>query len=106
LEVSTLLHGQAARTRPDPVLDGPVRLERVRLRLLDWRSDHRALSPGSREQVRLYIEAIIAHDPYLRSMTADEQQAVGLRLWQRFRRRYDALNHTEREDVIRAMGGI
>jgi hypothetical protein len=94
------------RTRRDPVLDGPVVLEHAYLRLIDWRRDHRALSEESRERVRLYIEAIIARDPYLRSLTADEQQVYGLRLWQSFRRRYDALNHTEREDVIRAMGGI
>jgi hypothetical protein len=81
-------------------------LEHVHLRLIDWRRDHRALSEQSREHVRLYIEAIIARDPYVRSLSADEQQVYGLRLWQSFRRRYDAMNHTEREDAIRAMGGI
>lgn len=101
-----MLDGQATRPRPDPFLDGPVRLERARLRLLDWRRDHRALSAPARERVRRYLEAIIEHDPYLRSLTAEEQQLYGLRLWQRFRRRYDELNHTEREDVLRAMSGI
>jgi len=102
----TVLDSPRVRTRRDPVLDGPVVLEHVHLRLIDWRRDHRALSGNSREQVRRYIEAILARDPYVRSLTADEQQVYGLRLWQSFRRRYDALNHTEREDVIRAMGGI
>jgi hypothetical protein len=94
------------RTRRDPVLDGPVVLEHAHLRLIDWRRDHRALSEKGREQVRHYIEAIIARDPYVRSLSADEQQVYGMRLWQAFRRRYDGLNHTEREDVTRAMGGI
>ena len=101
-----MLDRPRARPRRDPVLDGPALLEHVQLRLIDWRRDHRALSPPSREHVRRYIEAIIARDPYIRSLPACEQEAYGLRLWQSVRRRYDALNHTEREDVIRAMGVI
>jgi hypothetical protein len=105
-ETAPVLERPKIRRRPDPILDGPVTLEHVRLRLLDWRRDHRALSPASREHVRRYIEAIIAHDPWIRSLTAEEQQVYGLRLWQAFRRHYDSLNHTEREDVILAMDSI
>ncbi len=75
----------------------------------DWRRDHRDLPEYGREQAIGYIDAIVAHDPFVVG-SEDLARSLARTLFIRFRTAFDELRgpfaKSDREDVARALSRI